>query len=147
MDEQVSGYGRGPRALSAVPDLAFQLFEKGLAVLVTLLVCSNPLQVLLGEGVELFLDLLDVRVVVAFGRLAARRDFLAGFSGGLRVSDVLLALFGALALRFLRYLPLFGAELLSGFLRQVTLRLTTFAGLPFAFPYCHSSSVHRSRCF
>jgi hypothetical protein len=41
------------------------LLEEGLAVLVILFVCSNLLQVSLGEGVELFLDLLNVYVVVA----------------------------------------------------------------------------------
>jgi hypothetical protein len=100
---------------------------------VTLFVCSNLLQVSLGEGVELLFDLLDVHAVVALDRFAARRSLFARLFGGLRVPDVLFALFGALALRFLRRLPLFGSEFLPGLLRQVTLRLTACAGLSIAF--------------
>ena len=115
------------RLLGVVAELAVQLFEEGLAVLVVLFIGLNLLQIPLGEVVELVLNLLDVHVVVALDRLATRRHLFAGCFGGLRILDELLAPFRALALGSLRCFSLIGTELLPGLFRQVTFRLATFA--------------------
>jgi hypothetical protein len=139
--------GTGRLADESHPDSTVQLFEDGLAAPEDFFVGYNLLQVPIGETIELVLDLLGGHVIIALDRLASPAEASLHASLTASVLPSTVSPLRALALRFLLVLPLFGAELLPGFLGQVTLLLTIIASLRLILPYCHSSSVHCSRRF
>src|SRR5215210_2011663 len=115
---------RLPIALELVVDP----LEEGLAVFVVLLVGADGLDVVLGETFYFLLYLPDAQfVVVVYGKVLG---ILAGLLGLVGVGDVLLALFRALALLFLRFFLLLHAHVFPGLLGKVALGLAVvLAGL------------------